>query len=128
VQWAAENLERLRGLSGAELKRKYGFAQDSRVYAFLKAKGVLRDGHLIRKYRWDLMNFELPNGVLQRIWKLPLCRATHYRSEKRLPASRWTLIRGRAARPRGGELRAYHRAVQAEEQKAAQYFAESGRL
>jgi hypothetical protein len=128
LQWAAENLDRLRGLSGAEVERKYGFKRHLHVYAFLKAKGVLRNGHLIQKYRWGLMNFELPNGVLQRIWKLPLYRATTYRSRKRLPAPRWNLIGGPAALPRRGELRAYNRAVQAEERKAAKYFAESGRL
>ena len=74
------------------------------------------------------MNFELPNGVLQRIWKLPLYRATGHRWRKRLPAPRWNLIGGPAALPKRGELRAYNRAVQAEERKAAQYFAESGRL
>jgi len=128
LQWAAENLDRLRGLSAAEVERKYGHKRHSRVCVFLKTKGVLRDGNLLRKYRWDLMNFELPNGVLQRIWKLPSYRATTYRSRKCLPAPRWNLIGGRAALPRRGELRAYHRAVQAEERKAAKYFAESSRL
>ncbi len=127
LQWAAENLDRLKGLSAAEVERKYGFKQHLPVYALLKAKGVLRDARLIREYRWSLMKFELPDGGLQRIWKLPLYRATRYRSEKRLPAPRWNLIGGRAALPRGGELRAYNRAVQAEERKAAKYFTESGR-
>jgi hypothetical protein len=128
LQWAAENLDRLRGLSGAEVERKYGFKRYLHVYTFLKAKGILRNGNLIRKFRWGLMNFELPNGVLQRIWKLPLYRATTYRSRKRLPAPKWTLTGGLAALQRRGELRAYNRAVQAEERKAAKYFAENSRL
>lgn len=127
LQWAAKNLGRLRGLSRAEVERKYGFKQHLHVYAFLKAKGVLRNGHLIRKYRWGLMNFDLPNGVLQRIWKLPLYRVTTYRSRKRLPAPKWTLTGGPAALQRRGELRAYNRAMQTEERKAAKYFAENSR-
>ena len=113
-------------MSGAEVEREFGFKQHLPVYAFLKAKGGLRNGNY--KYRWDLMNFELPNGVLQRIWQLPLYRATTHRSRKRRPPPKWTLTGGRAALPRRGELRAYNRAVQAEERKAAKYFAESGRL
>lgn len=128
VQWATENLDRLSGLSWTEVEREYGFKRHWQVYAFLKAKGVLRHGNRIRKNRWRLMNFELPNWVLERIWKLPLYRANGHRWRKHLPTPRWNLRRGRAARPRGGELRAYNRAVQAEERKAAKYFAESGRL
>jgi hypothetical protein len=128
LQWAAENLDRLRGMSGAELEQKHGYNRDSRVYAFLKAKGVLRNGNFNRKYRWDLMNLELPNGVLERIWKLPLYRAYTHRWQKRLPAPRWKLIGRRARLPRRGELPAYRRAVQAEERKAAKYFAEIGQL
>ena len=128
LQWAAENLDRLRGLSWAEVERKYGFKPHWQVHAFLKAKGILRHGNLIRNNRWRLVNFELPDRVLERIWKLPLYRATSFRSRKRLPAPRWTLIGGPAARPMGGELRAYNRAVRAEERKAAKYFAESDRL
>ena len=122
LQWAADNLDRLKGLSGEEVRRKYGFPRHLHVYEFLRAKGVLRNGNLIRKYRWGQMNFELPNGVLQRIWKLPLYRATTYRSRKRLPAPKWSLVGGLGALQRRGELRAYNRAVQAEERKAARYY------
>ena len=128
LQWAAENLDRLSGLSWAEVERKYGFKRNSPVFAFLKAKGVLRNGHLICKHRWDLMNFELPSSVLERIWKLALDMAGAYRYRKRLGAPKWILTGGLAALQRRGGLRAYNRAVQAEERKAAKYFAgNSGR-
>ena len=125
LQWAAENLDRLEGMSGEEVRRKHGFPRHFQVYEFLRAKGVLRNGNRIRKYRWSLMNFELPNGALQRIWKLPRYRATTYRSRKHLPAPKWSLAGGLGALQRRGELRAYHRAVKAEERKAARYFAQA---
>jgi hypothetical protein len=128
LQWAAKNLDRLKGLSGPEVRRKYGFKQRCPVYEFLKAKGVLRDGRLFPKHRWDLMNFELPSGVLGRIWKLPFTATAGYRWKKRLGAPKWTLFGGLAALQKRGELRAYNRAVTAEERKAAKCFAESGRL
>jgi len=125
LQWAADNLDRLQGLSGAEVRRKHGFNPHCPAYEFLKAKGVLRDGRLFRKHRWDLMNFELPSSVLERIWKLPFNAAASYRWQKRLGAPKWTLFGGPAARQRRGGLRACNRAVQAEERKAARHFAES---
>ena len=127
LQWAAENLDRLSGLSWAEVERKYGFKRNSHVFAFLKAKGVLRNGHLICKHRWDLMNFELPSSVLERIWKLASDMAGAYRYRKRLGAPKWILTGGLAALQRRGALRAYNRAVQAEERKAAKYFAGNSR-
>jgi hypothetical protein len=126
LQWAAKNLDRLKGLSAAELRRKYGFDRRGPVYEFLKARGVLRDGNY--KHRWDLMNWELPSLALERVWKLPFNLAACYRSRKRPAGPRWTLFGGPAALQRRGELRAYNRAVQAEERKAAKYFAESGRF
>jgi len=120
LQWAADNLNRLQGLSGAEVTRKYGFHRGCPVYEFLKAQGVLRNGS--RKYRWDLVNFELPSGVLERIWKLPLDLAANYRYRNRLAAPKWSLVGGLAALQRRGELRAYNRAVKAEERKAARYY------
>ncbi len=72
LQWAKENLEKLEGLSGAELAREYGLSRGWRtgpLYQFLKP--FLRDGRLSRKYRWDLMNFKLPDRDLERIWRLP---------------------------------------------------------
>ena len=123
LQWAADNLDRLKGLSGAEVRRKHGFSRFGPVYEFLKAQRVLRDGS--RKYRWGLMNFDLPSGVLERIWKLPLYRAANYRYRNRLAAPKWPLVSGPGALQRRGELRAYSRAVKAEERKAAKYFAQA---
>jgi len=127
LQWAAKNLDRLKGLSGAEVERKYGFWRDCPVGEFLKAKGVLRNGRLFPKHRWGLMNFELPSRVLERIWRLPFNMAVAYRSRKHLPAPKWRLAGGPAALQRRGQLRAYNRAVTAEERKAAKYFAERDR-
>jgi hypothetical protein len=126
LQWAIENLDRLKGLSGRELTRQYGFLPCSPVYEFLRTKGVLRNGNY--KHRWDLMNWELPSLVLERVWELPFHSAADYRFRKRPARPKWTLFGGLAALQGRGELRAYNRAVQAEERKAAKYFAESGRL
>ena len=92
----------------------------SPVYEYLKAQGVLRNGR--RKYRWDLMNWELPSGVLQRIWRLPLNMAATYRYRNRLAAPKWPLVSGPGGLQRRGELRAYNRAVKAEERKAAIHY------
>jgi hypothetical protein len=69
LQWAKDNLEKLKGSSIAELGRKHGLSRwrGSAVYQFLKP--FLRDGR--RKHRWGLMNFSLPNRDLERIWRLP---------------------------------------------------------
>ena len=128
LQWVAKNLERLKGLRAVEVRRKYGLDPHSPQFEFLKAKGILRDGWFVRGQQWNLMNFELPSGVLERIWRLPFHAATSYRSRKRLAAAKWTLRGGPKAMQRHGGLSAYHRAVQAEERKAAKYFAKRRRL
>ena len=128
LQWVAENLARLKGLSREEVRRKYGYTHYSPVYKFLKAKGVLRDDRLFRKYRWELMNFDLPNSVLQRIWKMPLNVAADHRYRKHLPPPKWSLVGGLAALRRRGQLGAYKWAVQAEKRKAAKHFARKSPL
>ena len=62
LHWAKDNLEKLKGVSIAELGRKYGLSrwQGSALYQFFKP--FLRNGS--RKHRWDLMNFRLPNRDL----------------------------------------------------------------
>ena len=72
LRWAKENLDQIKGLSGTELRRKYGLRplwKAGPLAAFLKP--FLRDGRLTPKHRWDLMNFNLPSRDLQRIWRLP---------------------------------------------------------
>ena len=128
LQWVAKNLHRLKGLSGAEVRRKYGIDPHSPRFEFLKAKGILRDGRYYRKHLWHLMNFDLPSGILERIWKLPHNVAASYRSRKRLAASKWTLVGGPDAMRRRGGVRAYNRAVQTEERKAAKFFAKRRRV
>jgi hypothetical protein len=125
MQWAKDNLDKLKGLSRVELVRKYGFSrwQGSTLYQFLKP--YLRDGR--RKHRWDLMNFKLPNCDLERIWKLPGNMAGSYRYRKRLPRPTWYSRRGRGyAKPRNrGQLHAYRRTLNAEKRNAAKYFAQA---
>ncbi|MGD0259883.1 MAG: hypothetical protein ABSD29_08650 [Verrucomicrobiota bacterium] len=127
LQWAEENLDQLKGLSGTELGRKYGLSprwQQGLLYQFLKP--FLRDGRLIRKHRWDLMDFRLPNRDLERIWRLPRNVAGSRRYRKRLPRPTWDLRQGRgyAHWSERGQLEAYRRAVKAEERKASRYFAQ----
>jgi hypothetical protein len=126
LQWAKDNLDKLKGLSAAELGRKYGLSGGWRggpLYPFLKP--FLRDGRRIRKHRWDLMNWRLPDRNLERIWKLPYGLARAYRWRNRRPPPIWRFKPGNGqCRFSGrGQLQAYHRAVQAEEQNAARYFA-----
>ena len=124
LKWAKDNLDKLEGLSGAEAGRRYGLSphwRDGPLYRFLRP--VLRDGIRIRKHRWDLMNFGLPSGDLEGIWRLPRNSAGSYRLRNRLPPPAWSFQGGHPHfRGRGG-LRAYLRAVRAEERKAARYFA-----
>jgi hypothetical protein len=90
LRWAKDNLDKLKGLSAAELGRKYGLSGGWRggpLYPFLKP--FLRDGRRIRKHRWDLMNFSLPDRSLDRIWKLPYGLARAYRWRKRRPPPVW---------------------------------------
>ena len=42
--WVAEALERLEGLGGVEVRRKYGVYPHRAGFEFLKVKGILRDG------------------------------------------------------------------------------------
>jgi hypothetical protein len=125
LQWAKDNLEKLRGLSLAELGRKYGLSrgQGSAVYQFLKP--FLRDGR--RKHPWDLMNFRLPNRDLERIWRLPFNMAGPHRVRKQLQQPKWYFGRGRRYKHFSGQgqLKAYRRAMKAEERNAAWYFAQA---
>ena len=128
LQWAKDNLDKLKGLSGAELGRKYGLSRHWRsgpLYPFLKP--FLRDGIRIRKHRWDLMNFRLPDRDLERIWRLPRNMVASYRFRNQRPSPTWCLKPGTwNIRCSGlGQLQAYHRAVKAEERNAARYFAQA---
>jgi hypothetical protein len=124
LRWAKDNLDNLKGLSAAELGRKYGLSPHWRVgplYQFLKP--VLRDGRFIRKHRWDLMNFRLPNRDLERIWRLPFNAAGSYRRRNQRPTPTWAFKRGHPQFSGRGQLQAYHRAVKTEGRIAARYFA-----
>jgi hypothetical protein len=125
LQWARDNLEKLKGLSAAELGRRYGLGSRWRggpLYPFLKP--FLRDGRGIRKHRWDLMDFRIPDRNLERIWRLPYGLARAYRWRKQRPPPKWCFKPGSGHRRFSGrvQLQANHRAVKAEEQNAARYF------
>jgi hypothetical protein len=126
LQWAKANLDELKGLSPAEVGRKYGLSRSWRsspLYPFLKP--FLRDSR--RKHPWGRMNFRLPNRDLARIWRLLHSVVSKHRLKKQRPPPTWRCkpgsggiqIRGR------GHLQAYHRTVKAEERKAARYFAQA---
>ena len=125
LQWAKDNLDKLKGLSWAELRRKYGLTcwRGGPLYQFLKP--FLRDGREI--HCWDLMNFRLPNRDLERIWRLPRNMVASYRFRKQRPPSTWYFRPGPGYTHfrRRGQLQAYHRAVRAEERNAARYFAQA---
>jgi hypothetical protein len=128
LRWAEENLDELKGLSGAELGRKYGLRPQWKagpLGAFLKP--FLRDGRLSPKHRWDLMNFKLPSRDLERIWRLPRNLAAGYRWTRRLPPPKWRYkpesVRLRFKGRR--QLQAYHQTVKTEERKAARHFAQA---
>ena len=128
LQWARDNLDKLKGLSGSELRRKYGLSRQWRagpLYQVLKP--LLRDGRRIRKHRWDLMNFRLPGRDLERIWRLPRKMATMYRLRNRLPPPAWRYRPGNRHIKLSGlrQLQAYQRSARAEEQNAARYFAQA---
>jgi hypothetical protein len=125
IQWAKDNLDKLKGLTWAELRQKYGLTPHwhcGPFYEFIKP--LLRDGRLIRKRPWDLMNFRLPNRDLQRIWRLPYKTAGSYRYLKQLPLSTWCFSGPRYTHFTKRQLQAYHRTVKAEERKAAKFFAQ----
>ena len=128
LQWAKTNLDKLKGLSGAEVGRKYGLSRYWRTGPLCKfLQPFLRDGRHIRNHRWDLMNFRLPNRDLERIWRLPRNMVAAYRSRKRRPPSPWRFKPGTGDIQCSGQgqLQAYHRAVKAEERNAARYFAQA---
>jgi hypothetical protein len=128
LEWAKNNLDKLEGLSWAELQRKYGLTnywRRSPLHSFLRP--FLRNGNDARKHPWDSMNFSLPNGDLARIWRLPYSQVASHRSDNQRGRSRWRLKLGSVClRFRGREqLQAYHQAVEAEERNAARYFAQA---
>ena len=127
LQWAKDNLDNLKGLTWAEVQRKYGLGDYWRrnpVFLFLKP--FLRDGSRIRIHPWGLMNFSLPNRDLARIWRLQYVQVASGRTQERRSRARWrckpgsggVLVSGR------GQLQSYQRTVKAEERKAAVYFAQ----
>ena len=128
LQWAKDKLDKFKGLSAAELRRKYGLSrywQTGLLYQFLKP--LLRDGRRIRKHPWDLMNFRLPNRGLERIWRLPYNLAGLYRWRKRRPPSPWRIKPGTGDIQCSGrgQLQAHHWRVKAEERNAARLFAQA---
>jgi hypothetical protein len=128
LQWAKDNLEKLKGLSWAEVVRKYGVSRNrwrGPLYQFLRP--FLRDGRRIRKYPWHQMNFRLPNRDLERIWRLPYYMVAAYRWRKRRPPPTWRVKPGTWDIQFGGrrEVQAYRLAVKAEERNAARYLAQA---
>jgi hypothetical protein len=124
LQWTRDNLDKLKGLSGAELERKYGlkpYRRSGSLYQLLQP--VLRDGRRIRRHRWDLMDFRLPNRDLERIWQLPGNMVGAYRFRNQRPPPAWAFKRGHPQFSGRGRLDAYHQTVKAEERKAARHFA-----
>jgi hypothetical protein len=126
--WAKENLEKLKGLTGAELQRKYGplhFKYNGPVHRFLRP--FLRDGRRFRQYPWHLMNLGLPNRDLERIWRVRQYEVARHRWLKRSPAPMWHVKPGPWNLQYSGrrELQAYRRALRAEERNAARYFAQA---
>jgi hypothetical protein len=126
MQWAKENLEELKGLSPAELGRKYGISSRWRggpLYLFLKP--FLRDSK--RKPPWHRIDFRLPNRDLARIWRLPPNLVSKHRLKKQCQPPTWRCKTGRGGMQFSGraQVQAYRRAVKAEERKAARYFAQA---
>jgi hypothetical protein len=128
LEWAKDNLDKLEGLSWAELQRKHGLTnywRRSPLHSFLRP--FLRNGSHARKHPWDSMNFSLPNGDLARMWRLPYSQVASYRSENQRGRSRWRLkLESVCLRFSGRrELQAYRRALKAEERNAARHFAQA---
>jgi hypothetical protein len=127
LQWAEDNLDKLKGLSGAELQREYGLKDSRRrnpLYSFLKP--FLRNTRHATKYPWDLMNFHLPSGDLARIWRVPYGQVVAHRFEYRRSRPRWRLRRGSAGIQSLGrrQIQEHLLIVKAEEQKATRHFAQ----
>jgi hypothetical protein len=127
-QWAKDNLDNLKGLTWAELGRRYGLGdywKRSPLYSFLKP--FLRDGNHIRKHPWGRMNFWLPNRDLARIWRLQYTQMASGRTQERRSRARWRYKPGSGGIHVSGRgrLQAYQRALKAEEQKAARHFAQA---
>jgi hypothetical protein len=124
LQWAKDNLDKLKGLSAAEVVRKYGLSpywRGSSLHQFLKP--FLRNGNLIRKHQWHLMNFRLPNRDLESIWRLPPKTAAACRRQNQHPQPTWPFYGTYPQFSGRGQLQAYHRAVKTEQRNAAKYFA-----
>jgi hypothetical protein len=124
LQWAKGNLDELKGLSPAELGRKYGLSTGWRsgpLYLFLKP--FLRNSK--RMPPWDRMNFRLPNRDVARIWRLPPNLVSKHRLKKLHLSPTWRCKTGTGGIQFSGraQVQAYHRAVKAEKRQAARYFA-----
>jgi hypothetical protein len=126
LQLAKDNLDRIKGLSWAEVERKYSLGSHWRSgLPHQLLKPFLRDGRLHKKHPWHLMNFRLPNSDLQRIWRLPYNMAGSYRYRKKFPPPKWPFKEGRPQFSGRRQLQAYQRAVKAEERKATTHFAQA---
>jgi hypothetical protein len=126
LQWAKVNLDELKGLSPAELGRKYGLSigwRSGPLYLFLKP--FLRDSK--RKPPWGRMNFRLPNRDLALIWRLPPNLVSKHRLKKLRSSPKWRCKTGTGEIPFSGraQMQAYRRAVKAEKRKATRYLAQA---
>ena len=117
LQWSNDNLEKLRGLTAAQVRQKCGLRLHyaGAVLRFLREQGVLRDGR--RKYAWEQMNFALPSRDLARIWRVSFNVVAKHRRVRGLGPARWLVIGGLGGVKRRGELEEYLRALKAEESK-----------
>ena len=125
LQWAKDNLDKFKGLSGAELEREYGLSrhwQSGPLYLLLKP--FLREK---RKHPWVQIDFRLPNRDLALIWRLPPNLVSKHRLMKQRQPPTWRCKPGRGDIQFSGraQVQAYRRAVKAAERKAAWYFAQA---
>jgi len=121
--WANDKLDQLKGMSATEVERKYKLSRHWRQgpkHRFLEP--FLRDGRINRKHPWNLMNFSLPSQDLERIWRLPRNVASNNRRLKQIRPPRWSFQGGNQQFCGRTRFQAYHRAVKAEERKAARHF------
>ncbi len=123
LEWVRNNAGKLRGLTAEEAREKYGLHiyPGSPLQKYLKTHRLLRDARC--KHPWKQMNFALPNCELDRIWRLSRNLSASHRWLAGLPPGRWQITAGLDPLRKRGQLRAYLRAVKAEERKAERYYA-----
>jgi hypothetical protein len=85
------------GARDVDLAGRPGLLRDpNRVSAVRRALGIGKaPGHLCTRFPWTLVNWDLSNADLARVWRVHRQTPAQTRYQKKMPAARWPAYIGR---------------------------------